>query len=208
MKKTAIAIAALFLINMAYAQQKSGKYTTAEDYKQGKFADKDPCTALKWTASLHFFIECKRESKPYAIIMNTGETWYSKKDKNQITTLWGFKVDGDTYRIYSQPSSKEKKPFRVLKDAAICLYGDNLATKEEDKEGNIKKVTNRSMVNVNPESFYISKTIDGEMIELTKSNLATMVQDDAKLAAYVNSKEYSKKDEISIINQYNASHKK
>jgi hypothetical protein len=100
-----------------------------------------------------------------------------------------------------------------MKDAAICLFGDSFGGVkwEEDKEGNITTITftvlNGSTLSRNT-FLFISKTIDGEVMDLNQKNLADMVKDDAKLFAFVNSKDYSKKDEIDIVNKYNATHKK
>ena len=226
MKKIAFTLLSVLVLNLVYGQQKTGKYNTYEDYKQNKFADTDLYSNMYYITSYpkkiypnpvnSFVLELQGNPKGagknqiYGLILRNGDILFPKDAGIPSGKIWGFKSsDRNTWRINMK--SERFEPYFIVKDGPISLYCKKAIDSEIDKDGNINTITLTKMnaIGATVDDLYISKTVEGDIIELTKASLAEMVKDDAKLAAYVNSKEFNKnKDELSIINAYNMAHKK
>ncbi|HEX7414162.1 MAG TPA: hypothetical protein VF411_08960, partial [Bacteroidia bacterium] len=153
-----------------------------------------------------------------------------------------YNITKKNHRIYA----KEKMSLVIIKDAAICLYAPSNNTYWKENEigdiiylndyltnsviftqsflntyrGGMGAGSNRgSVIGKEYYKVYISKTIDGELLELNKENLAPLVKSDPKMVELLNApifngkhgNEFNKKTVaplLEIVNSYNDSHKK
>ena len=216
MQKKIILLAVMIIANLAYSQQKTGKFATYEDYLQGKFMDGDEYTGAssevneEWT-NVRF--QTKNGENVELLFSGLGRSgkdscriWNVKKRQGtDVCCQWGYYDGSRTLRICPV---KDKGRYGTIVAvviqwvAPICLYSDIIyPTKPSlDDKG--------ELVGLHANSVYVSKTLTGELFELNKKNLAALVQDDPAMTEFVKSKKYGNLKLIYVINQYNNSHKK
>lgn len=190
MHKLKVLIAVLFFgITSCFAQQTTGIYKTIENYKANSFDQSDVFVIQSWGIAKGYVVKFKKDGDTYKV---------------DLSSIWGYKDDkGRSHRVIKD--EKNYKPLVILKDAPICVYGLMFSMKVEDAKGNLQNIS--CATSNNPE-FFISKSIEGEVIKLEEENLLKLVKDNEKITAAINAGKYGKEGErdiITIINHYNNS---